>query len=127
MAALGLRALERIRTIEDGEDPFDKRSFASPDESPRDRGYRQLGLADEAITGLLKGEIELTNRLAALAPRFEIEAIDVLPSRADFGPVVGRGDQLLSAQRREGILAFLQVWGEAVDATRGALSDDADG
>jgi hypothetical protein len=126
MAAFSLRALARIQSAEDDEDPFDKRSFIPSDETPRQRGQRQLALANEVITEFLEGELLLTAQLGEIAGRFLIDAIEVLPAQGPGRFLDGRTDQLLDPQRRNGIKKFLQAWGEAVDATRQALEAGGD-
>lgn len=126
MASLALRAQARIQNVEDGEDPLDKRLSIPPDETEPQRGHRQLALVDQAIRGLLEGELALMAQLVQIAGRFDINHIEVVPTQGPDPRAGGRTDQLLAAKRRDGIKKFLAAWESAVGATRQTLDTDGD-
>jgi len=95
-------------------------------ESAVHRGQRHLQLAEAAIIERLKFELDLMKQLKQLAPDLGIASINVLPTTDEAGrtPFRARADNLLSADRRAAIEAFVTAWTKAANQVRLDLEGD---
>ena len=112
---------------EEHDDPF----HPPDDESPRDRAYRHVQIADHVISSIMEREIAVTDRLRALRDVYR----DQRPGERRFETVYvvephetidgERREDLLSAYRTEHIRAFLKAWRRGVEVTTTMLDRDA--
>lgn len=136
LAPLVTGALARIDSAEAwrqalGEDH--DRFAPRPDETPKDRAFRQLELLDEVIAGRIKLELGLLERSLALSRELSaglgdtsderFATIMVVDQRAapEMLEDVSREENLLSGARRERAQRFLEAWRAAVQVTRSSL------
>jgi hypothetical protein len=122
-APLAVQAIARIQSDDDTDLAFD-RSRLERDDSPRGRAFRQLALADQAVSWPLKRELDLTERLAGIAGELGIDNVNVIPAVAEGQQAVELPDRLLSQARRKAIFDFLAVWGTAMEDVGAALEGD---
>lgn len=112
LASLAQASIDSIVDEPLGEDfPFRRRSF---DGFHFDRFSRrgQLDLANRVISGRIKREIRMLERLRGLAAGLEIERLSVLPPPVGEAAVLRDAVNLLDAGREEALHAFLNVWAE---------------
>lgn len=77
----------------------------------------QLDLANKVVVSRLARELSATDRLRALMPLFELEAIAITPPTDERdGPV----DDLMAPERREALAQLRNAWIDGVEELRRA-------
>lgn len=83
----------------------------------------QLELAHRVISGRIKREIRMLERLRSLAPGLGIERLSVLPPPAEEAAAPRDTVNLLDPGRDEALHAFLNVWTEVLGELRQGWGD----
>ena len=144
-SALGAIAIARIEAAEDDaseEGDTESRDPFAPvgDEAPNDRARRQIALADIAIKSVLKRELALIERSAALAETLGNTLRPTAERTGGFRLVVvpapkARGERLtasptridlLSDDRRRALAQLLKAWIAAAEAARTAIDSEGE-
>lgn len=119
LSNMGELAIARINAAEqDAAEPAEERDPLRPveGETLRDRGFRQLKLADQMISGLLENELRLFDRNRALTRRLQaglalrgdprrFETIYVTPD-----PRAEKPEDLLTGARRQELEGLREAW-----------------